>query len=118
MKAVYCLSCGDFKALQTEPVSCKCRRCHGRWTDPELGLAIFCETDPEGNEPSDLPGRLRMLGIHNAALGVVPDYLAWEQADGYIFKQRKSMIINIKPGYSKDTRWTNKAEVFSTKVGT
>lgn len=107
MKLLYCLKCGDMRALDPKcaPVSCRCGTCHARWTDPRRGLAIYSE---------DEYGYCRMLGIHNGVLGQRPMYQAWRDADGYLFQREESMIINTRPGYSSDTRLTGREEVYAS----
>lgn len=114
MKALYCVACGDIRALDPScgPVSCRCGRSHGRWVNPYFGIAVFCETSPEGGE-ADSPGSCRFLGMHNEVLGDKPNYQAWENADGYLFKVKQSVIVNCRPGNSTDTRMTDHREVFS-----
>lgn len=112
MKAVYCTACGDIRGLGPAhtPVSCRCGRSHGRWVDPQRGIAIFCETTPEGEYST--AGHCRLLGIHNDALAAHPRYHSWQIADGYLFQKYETMILNIPPGGSSDTRLTGVEEVF------
>lgn len=112
MKCVYCRACGDIRGLgpACAPVSCRCGRSHGRWVEPDRGIAIFCETTPDGEYST--AGHCRLIGIHNDALAIPPRYHSWQIADGYQFKMHETMIIQIAPGQSSDTRLTCVEEVF------
>lgn len=105
MKALLCTDCFDLVALDTSARFCKCGKCAARWEDPYKGTAIYAE---KGDACKNCWG----IGIHNHLL-IMDSYDSWKLADGYLFKEKQSMIVKFKPGTTNDTRWTSIQEVLN-----
>lgn len=122
MKALFCAGCGDIRGLRREPVSCACGRVAAVWVDAERGTAIFTEANCFEAEPVTA----WLLGIHNALFrGAVIEgardpspleYRAWQQADGYVFKNVESLIARVRPGRTSDVRFLTPAN-FLARTG-
>jgi hypothetical protein len=115
MKALFCAACGDIRGLRYSPVSCECGRVAAVWVDAERGTAIFTEASCYEAQPVTA----WLLGIHNALLRGAMDrdarepspleYRAWQQSEGYIFKNVESLIARVRPGRTSDVEFLTPA---------
>lgn len=119
MKLMFCEDCGDVVAphrIDRTVRWCHCRRHAVWWDDGRFGkLALYDKV-----ERRDAPGsvyhgfpmqgpRAWVIGLHNAVLTEKLDAqkTQWliEAAEGYLFKERGSLVIRLRPLESNDTRW-------------
>lgn len=114
MKLLYCELCGDIIAPWREPRNIRYCRCETHavwWENPAKGILRICDTRVHSGCPSK--PQAWVLGITNLFIqypdspmsASVTEAIIDAHEDYYLFKQRRSPIIRIRPGESGDTRW-------------
>jgi hypothetical protein len=107
MKLMFCKLCATLVVPDENPLihnSCKCGENVCWWDEPTSGK--FAVWSKQGYDS------VRIIGIHNGVFRAqylnkpfVKELIA--KSDGYLFKEVESLIINIVPGESSDTRFAN-----------
>lgn len=111
MKSLYCGLCGDLRALQVEPVKCKCGNVEAWWTNPLTGQFLI---------RANIKSRARIIGMHNSVLRATfvgpmhhKDWAKMHESvignsPGYIFakEHRACWACVIVPGETNDGGWS------------
>lgn len=115
MKLLYCQLCGDIIAPYREALSprkCVCGTHAVWWKDVDKGILRVCDTRTSNGWP--VHAEAYVIGLTNIFLGwpdgremtaAVTETIIDAHEKHYLFKQRRSPVIRIRPGESGDTQW-------------